>query len=211
MDATVAPDLLAALDVLHHVLVGLVGSVDTRFRSLDGQRKGVHNDYRVADDFALHQTHNLVRHARSRMDDLGTRSIGDGQSVSTRGTILMRATADILHDLKKWGLERAAVRLAARRWASRLLFLPGRLAIDASVLVGVKFVYCILWRYLQYIVRQRERLERRSRRRGHDGREGCGCVVVCQQLLPTIYCIALTDLDLYEVPVQLRVFGYPPW
>lgn len=51
---------LAALNVLHHILVRLISGIYARLCSLDGQRERVNNDKRSVHDFALHQPHDLV-------------------------------------------------------------------------------------------------------------------------------------------------------
>ncbi len=35
-----------------------------------GERERIHDDQRIIHDFALHQPHDLIRHTRTRMDDL---------------------------------------------------------------------------------------------------------------------------------------------
>lgn len=62
--------LFTVLDVFHHVLVRLGGSIDTGLGPLDGECKGIHDDYRVSYNLSLHETHDFVWDARSRVNDL---------------------------------------------------------------------------------------------------------------------------------------------
>lgn len=60
-DSALEPSrLLTALDVLHHVLVRLGGSVDAGLGTLDRECEGIHDDYRVPYDLSLHETHDFV-------------------------------------------------------------------------------------------------------------------------------------------------------
>ena len=50
-------------EILNHVLVRLVRSIDSGLSSLNRQSEGIHDDQGIPHDFALHETHNFVRHA----------------------------------------------------------------------------------------------------------------------------------------------------
>ena len=54
------PYLFAFLYICDHVLIRFVRSVDTGFGALYGQREGVHDHDRVADDFSLHEAHDFM-------------------------------------------------------------------------------------------------------------------------------------------------------
>jgi hypothetical protein len=64
------PHPFALREVLDHVLVRLIRSVDSGLSSLDWQSERIHDDQRIPHDLSLHETHNLVRHTRPRMDNL---------------------------------------------------------------------------------------------------------------------------------------------
>jgi hypothetical protein len=66
--------LFTLLYICDHVLVCFVCSVDTGFGALDGQREGIHDHDRVTDDFSLHETHDFMWNAGSRVYDLSTKS-----------------------------------------------------------------------------------------------------------------------------------------
>lgn len=61
---------LTLREILDHVLVGLVRGVDSSLRPLNRQGKGIHDNQRIPHDLPLHETHNFIRHARPRMDNL---------------------------------------------------------------------------------------------------------------------------------------------
>lgn len=62
--------LSRGFDELDHVLVGFVLGIDTRFRTLHRKGEAIHDNDRVAIDFASHKTHDLVDASRSRVNDL---------------------------------------------------------------------------------------------------------------------------------------------
>lgn len=70
-----AAHLLTLGYILHHVLIRLILCVDSSFRTLNGECKRIDDDKGVAHDFALHETHDLMRNARSCVDDLEVNAI----------------------------------------------------------------------------------------------------------------------------------------
>lgn len=92
----------ALVFILHHVFVRLTSSINTSLCSLYGESKRVYDHQGVSYDFPLHETHDLVWYTRTRMDDLDIPLISQHtrRHLRPKFTILISATADILHDLK---------------------------------------------------------------------------------------------------------------
>jgi hypothetical protein len=72
---------LAAVAVCNHVAVGLLRSVDARLGTLDGERKGVHDNERPVENLALEKTHDFIDAARPGVDNLAVRATPEGREV----------------------------------------------------------------------------------------------------------------------------------
>jgi len=70
VEEEITAHLLAALDVLDHVLVRFCSGVHACLGSLDGQGERVHDNNGVSDNLSLHQAHDLVHASRSCVNDL---------------------------------------------------------------------------------------------------------------------------------------------
>jgi len=62
-------------NILDHVFVGFIGSIDACLGALDGQGERVHDDKRRSDDFALHKTHNFIWNTGPGVDHLLLRGV----------------------------------------------------------------------------------------------------------------------------------------
>lgn len=95
-----ATHLLAIFQILDHILVSFTRRIYTCFCALYWKRERIHDHNRIAHDFALHETHNLVWDTRTRVDYLSNMDHDAITGNTVVRTILINATAEILHDLK---------------------------------------------------------------------------------------------------------------
>ena len=104
--------LFRLLHILDHVLICFVLRVDTRLRALYGERKRIHDHDGMPDDLSLHKPHDFPWYTRARVYDLMKESpvrpinmhVSELKTGQSKCTIFIKATADILHCLKWWGL-----------------------------------------------------------------------------------------------------------